>query len=97
MLSIRSTPVERGAAPLSPDLAREIDALERWIPDVSEGDRLTLEWTPGRSTRITSTATPAPLIASSAFGRAVLSMWVGPRPVDERLKADMLGDTRGKR
>lgn len=86
--------IAKSAAPLSAPLAREVDALERWIPDVKKGDRLTLEWDAERGAVITSTATRAPLVASVAFGRAVLSMWIGSRPVDQKLKAGMLSGLR---
>jgi hypothetical protein len=77
-------------AALRPSLDR-INALYR---DVKPGDRYSLTYLPGRGTELALNGEPLGLIAGSDFASAYFSIWLGPKPLDAALKAQLLSCTR---
>lgn len=63
------------------------------IPELKKGDVLVTDWVPGTGTVITLNGKriiePLPDIA---FYNALLKIWIGEKPVDNKLKKLMLGD-----
>ena len=59
---------------------------------LKKGDSFSLDWVPatGLSIRINDQL-PAPPINDPEFFAALLSIWLGPQPADEHLKAALLG------
>jgi hypothetical protein len=81
---------EHVAANASKTITRELESLEQWIPDFARGDRLTVTCLPGSGVTITASNKKESLRGSAEFGTALLSMWIGPKPVDEDLRTAML-------
>lgn len=67
-----------------------IDALKAITPDMREGDQIAFdivgdEVTVSAKNKVTQT------ISAQNFGRALLSVWLGPNPPNESLKKGLLG------
>ncbi len=68
--------------------SRTIDA----IGAVREGDPINLDYLPGQGLMLAITEVPrGPAIAGADFYQALLGIFVGPHPVDTRLKKALLG------
>lgn len=68
--------------------ARTIDS----IGTAREGDTIDLDYLPGQGLRLAVNEVPrGPLIAGADFYQALLGIFVGPHPVDTRLKNGLLG------
>ena len=76
---------------LAPRIA-ELNALMAQMKEAKKGMAITLDWLPGSGTQMTVNGKPggAP-IAGEDFYRALLRIWLGPRPVQEDLKKALLG------
>jgi hypothetical protein len=76
---------------LAPRIA-ELNALMAQMKEAKKGMAITLDWLPGTGTQMTVNGKPsgAP-IAGEDFYRALLRIWLGPRPVQEDLKKALLG------
>jgi hypothetical protein len=84
-------------------LARNVDAatLERLRPridyhnslyeDVKPGDRYSLTYIPDRGTELALNGSPKGLIEGVDFAAAVFSIWLGPKPISESFKKQILG------
>lgn len=82
---------EKNAAGKLEALRRSIDTLNGWMIDVRDGDTITLTWIPGSGTEVEVPGRPAGSIEGDAFGRALLSIWLGDSPPNEGLKEGLLG------
>jgi hypothetical protein len=62
------------------------------MKEAKKGMAITLDWLPGTGTQMTVNGKPggAP-IAGEDFYRALLRIWLGPRPVQDDLKKALLG------
>lgn len=57
------------------------------------GENFTIDWLPGRGTQILVNGTPqGEPIAEPEFYAALMRIWLGPRPADEVLKRQLLGE-----
>jgi hypothetical protein len=76
---------------LAPRIA-ELNALMAQMKEARKGMAITLDWLPGTGTQMTVNGKPggAP-IAGEDFYRALLRIWLGPRPVQDDLKKALLG------
>lgn len=75
-------------------LKPRVSALEKIFTDVKaveKGDLITMDFIPGQGTRVTVRGKAYPQIAGDDFAAAMLSIWLGTRPVQDNLKAAMLG------
>lgn len=73
-----------------------ISALEKIFNDVKKvekGDLITLDFLPGKGTQVTVHGKAYPLIEGDKFASAMLSIWLGTKPVQSNLKDAMLGKT----
>lgn len=83
-------------------MRRNVDAatLERLRPrleqfaklfvDVQPGDRYALTYLPGRGTEVSHNGRPLGTVPGADFAAALFSIWLGPQPLDERLKQALL-------
>ena len=60
------------------------------IPDLKEGQTLTLTYVPGKGTTVKGGAAET-TVEGKDFADALFSVWLGKSPVDEDLKTGMLG------
>jgi hypothetical protein len=76
---------------LAPRIA-ELNAVMAQMKQAQKGMAITLDWLPGTGTQMTvdGRVTGAP-IAGEDFYRALLRIWLGPRPVQDDLKKALLG------
>lgn len=63
------------------------------IPEIKKGDVLTTDWIPGSGTLCMLNGKKiADIIPDVAFYNALLKIWLGHSPADEKLKKAMLGE-----
>lgn len=76
---------------LEPRIA-ELEAIMAQMKEAKEGMAIQLDWLPGTGTQMTvgGAHTGAP-IAGEDFYRALLRIWLGPKPVQQSLKKALLG------
>ena len=70
------------------------DRLERFIAlfdDMHEGDTVLLDYRPEAGTSVTINGELRGRIEGADFNSGLLSVWLGPEPVTEGLKNDLLG------
>jgi hypothetical protein len=58
--------------------------------DVQPGDRYSLTYIPGKGTELALNGEPQGVIEGADFAAAVFSIWLGPKPINESLKKDLL-------
>lgn len=73
-------------------LAQRIAAFNGMFDDVHEGEEIILDYTPEGGTTVSIAGKDRGTIAGADFNRALLSIWLGPRPVDENLREALLGN-----
>lgn len=72
-------------------LQPRIDALNAAYEDIRAGDRYALTYVPGRGTELTLNGVSRGIFEGEDFAAAVFSMWLGPRPLSESVKSQLLG------
>jgi hypothetical protein len=72
-------------------LSARLQRLESMIPDVAEGDRILLTWVPGKGTVVWAKGAEKGVIDGKDFADALFSVWLGPNPVQQDLKRELLG------
>ena len=74
-----------------PQLQPRLDQLAKMIPDLKEGDSLSLTWIPDKGTVVNVRGTDVGTIEGRDFADALFAVWVGPNPVQDDLKKGLLG------
>jgi hypothetical protein len=70
----------------------ELSAIMSALRSAKEGDLIALDWLPGAGTRVVLNGEPrGKIIAGEDFYRALLRIWLGEDPAQERLKRALLG------
>ena len=59
--------------------------------DVKPGDRYALTYVPGRGTELALNGEPKGIIEGAEFAAAIFSIWLGPKPMNEAFKKQLLG------
>jgi len=72
-------------------LQPRIDRLNGLYRDVKPGDRYALTYLPDRGTALALNGVEIGMIEGEDFAAAVFSMWLGPRPLSDSLKGELLG------
>jgi hypothetical protein len=63
------------------------------IPGLKKGDVLTVDWIPGSGTQcMLNGKNVGGILQDQAFYNALLKIWLGEKPVDSTLKAQLLGE-----
>jgi hypothetical protein len=75
-------------AAIRSDVARVIG----WLSSFSDGDTLTFTYVPGRGVTVAVNGETRGVTGDAAFGRALIGIWLGDDPPNERLKRGLLGD-----
>ncbi|MCU0558734.1 MAG: chalcone isomerase family protein [Desulfobacterales bacterium] len=73
-------------------LTPAVEELNRLYRDVRPGDRYSLTYRPGRGTTLALNGTALGTVAGADFAAGLFAIWIGPAPLDDRLKAILLGD-----
>jgi hypothetical protein len=61
------------------------------VKEVKKGDVIAFDWMPGNGTRVTFNGTELGKVAGEDFYRALLSIWIGEKPVSSDMKKGLLG------
>jgi hypothetical protein len=89
------TGFQKNAADRLPALQERLDKLVATIPDLKQGQTLTVSYVPGRGTRLEAEggagAGGQVSVEGKDFAEAMFSVWLGSHPVDGDLKNGMLG------
>lgn len=72
-------------------LRSRIDYHNSLYEDVQPGDRYSLTYVPGKGTELSLNGQPKGLIEGADFAAAVFSIWLGPKPISESFKKQILG------
>ncbi|RFA26356.1 hypothetical protein CAI21_16825 [Alkalilimnicola ehrlichii] len=72
-------------------LAPYIEQLNSLVDSGNQGDDIFLDYIPGEGVRVSAAGRERGTIASEELYRALLLIWLGDKPADERLKRGMLG------
>jgi hypothetical protein len=75
-----------------PALKVRLDRFLAALPDVVEGQALTLTYVPGEGTRLEMPGGKQHTVEGKDFADALLRMWIGPEPLDTDLKTRLLGN-----
>ena len=73
-------------------LKSRLDTFNSYFTDLHKGDRVVLDYLPGKGTQITIKNENKGLIEGGDFHRALLKVWLGDEPADWGLRDAMLGD-----
>ncbi len=74
-----------------PQLKPRLDKLATMIPDLKEGDQLTLTFVPDKGTVVNVRGTDVGTIEGRDFADALFAVWLGPKPIQDDLKKALLG------
>jgi hypothetical protein len=74
-----------------PKLQERLAKFTAAIPDLKEGEKLTLMYVPGTGTSVTGGNGAAMTVEGKDFADALFSVWLGKEPVSESLRDGMLG------
>ena len=72
-------------------LRPQIEFHNSLYQDVQPGDRYSLTYVPGRGTELALNGESKGVIEGSEFAAAVFSIWLGPKPMNEKFKKQLLG------
>ena len=72
-------------------LRPQIEYHNSLYQDVQPGDRYSLTYVPGRGTELALNGEPKGIIEGAEFAAAVFSIWLGPKPMNETFKKQILG------
>jgi len=79
----------------SPDqlksLSAEIERFNQMFDAVKEGERVILDYVPGAGTVVTVGSVEKGTIAGKEFNDLLLAIWLGDKPVGEKLRDGLLG------
>jgi len=72
-------------------LRERLDALHALYRDVEEGDRYRLTYVPGVGTTLALNGQPLGTIPGADFARDYFGIWLGPEPINESFRDQILG------
>jgi hypothetical protein len=75
-------------------LRTRIDYHNSLYEDVKPGDRYSLTYLPGRGTELALNDEPKGIIEGADFASAIFSIWLGPKPLNNAFKNQILGLSR---
>ena len=74
-------------------LQARIDSFNAMFEDVKKGDRIVLDFVPGTGTIVTVANEEKGVIEGKDFNDALLLIWLGEKPVNKKLKKQLLSYT----
>jgi hypothetical protein len=70
--------------------AKTLDQFVSYFPEVKEGQQCTLRWAPGGTLESVMAGQTKPPIENKAFAERLYGLYVGPKPIQEDIKADIV-------
>ncbi len=86
-----SAGIERNSKDQLPALKERLDCVIAGVPDLSEGQVLSIFYIPGKGTSVQGAGGPAVTVEGKDFADAIFKVWLGKNPVDDDLKKSLLG------
>jgi hypothetical protein len=74
-----------------PVLKERLDRFLGDVPDLKEGQVLTITYVPGRGTSIEGASGGGMTVPGKDFADAILLVWLGKNPLDDNLRKRLLG------
>ena len=74
-------------------LQDRINQFNSMFTTVHKGDEIRLDYLPGEGTKVSLNGTLKGSVPGEDFSRALLKIWLGSKPADEKLKEAMLGNS----
>jgi chalcone isomerase-like protein len=71
-----------------------LDQFVSYFPEVKEGQECVLRWTPGGTLESVMAGQAKPPIENKAFAERLYGLYVGPKPIQEDIKADIVARTK---
>ena len=68
-----------------------IDQLNKWMPEIEEGDRMIFTYVPGRGVVVWVKGAEKGTLPGAEFGHSFFAIWMGDSPPNKGLKKGMLG------
>lgn len=68
-----------------------IDQLNRWMPELEEGDKLSFAYVPGKGVTVWVKGVEKGTLPGAEFGHSFIAIWLGDSPPNKGLKKGMLG------
>jgi hypothetical protein len=84
--------LERNSKEKLPALKARLDRFTDAVPDLKEGQVLSITYVPGKGTTIVGGAGNPVTVEGKEFADAVFLCWLGKNPVDDDLKKGLLGE-----
>jgi hypothetical protein len=72
-------------------ISQQVKLMEHYFVDLKSGDRFSLTYIPGEGTQFAHNGKITGTIEGNEFARALFSVWVGEKPFDRQLKAQICG------
>lgn len=82
---------ERNSKAHMTELKARLDKMTAMIPDVKIGDVIMFTYVPGKGAEVSVKGESKGVLEGKDFGDALFSVWLGASPVQEDLKASLLG------
>jgi hypothetical protein len=83
--------VEKNSGDKMAALKDRLEKFSNAIPDLKEGQVLSITYTPGKGTAVKGGGGEEMVVEGKDFADALFLVWLGKSPVDEDLKKGMLG------
>ena len=72
-------------------LKSQIDEFNAMFRTMKAGEEIALDYAPGKGTTVSINGEARGVIAGAEFNRALMNIWLGPKPVTKDLKEALLG------
>lgn len=72
-------------------ISSELDAFVAWCPEMRNGNRMVVTYTPAGNLTVTATGAHGTFHGSATLADAFFRMWLGSHPVEDSLRDAMLG------
>lgn len=82
--------IARNSSPELPALRSRLDTLEQALPPLKKGDMLDFAYLPGKGTLLRGEGREI-TIPGKDFADALFTVWLGPKPLNNELKHELLG------
>ena len=80
-------------SPAAASIRDQVETFIGWLDDYERGDTILFDYVPGVGTTVTLQGVTRGMMPGASFMRAVWGIFLGDKPITERLKRGMLGST----
>jgi hypothetical protein len=91
MVDALNEALEKNAGAEYASARKRMAEVEKLLPPLKDGTRLTLAYKPSQGLQVASGGKVLGVVKDDTLANLVFRAWLGPRPPDEKLKAELLG------